>query len=133
MWKIFQIFRKKMINFIIFFLDFGVGIFSLCHDDEKFTTKIVNLFHCVTIMILNVLHEVDISCTCCKKKNAQQDIKEIDASDEHEFIRRADLMAKDVLILRKGKLGTEPKYVDMSNKMKLNYKEWKALLEEENK
>ena len=72
MWRIFKIVRKKMINFIFIFMDFCVGIFSLCYDDEKLATKIVNLFHCVTIMILNVLHELDISCGCCKKRRLKK-------------------------------------------------------------
>ena len=74
-----------MINFIIIFMDFDVGIFSLYYDDEKLATKIVNLFHCVTIMILNVLHELDISCGCFKKKKAQEEEKEFDESDKNEF------------------------------------------------
>ena len=42
-------------------------------------------------------------------------------------------MEKDVLILKKAKLGTDTEFVEMSRKMKLTYKEWKTLLEEQDK
>jgi len=133
MWRIFKIVRKKMINFIIIFMDFCVGIFSLCYDDEKLAKKIVNLFHCVTIMILNVLHELDISCGCCKKKKAQEEENEYNESDKNEFKKRLKLMEKDAIILKKAKMEKNPELVEMSRKMKLAYKEWKTLLEEQDK
>lgn len=42
-------------------------------------------------------------------------------------------MEKDAIILKKAKMEKNPELVEMSRKMKLAYKEWKTLLEQQDK
>lgn len=68
-----------------------------------------------------------------KKKKAQEEENEYNESDKNEFKKRLKLMEKDAIILKKAKMEKNPELVEMSRKMKLAYKEWKTLLEEQDK